>query len=160
MWIWRNVLDGIDRRILKLLQEDAGLSVAEIAERAGISQTPVWRRIRRLEQSGVIKRRVTLLDAEAIGLGLTGFVLIRTSHHSDEWLEAFSKAVTAIPEIVEVHRTSGDVDYVLKVVAPDVKGYDAIYKRLIRQVTMNDVSASFSMETLKATSELPLDYAN
>ncbi len=152
-------LDKIDRKILRLLQQDASLSAAEISERAGISQTPVWRRIRKLEESGVIKRRVTLLDEETIGLGLTGFVLIRTSDHSDEWLAAFSRAVADIPEIIEVHRTSGDVNYVLKVVAPDVKGYDAIYKRLIRQVVMNDVSASFSMEKLKATTELPLDYA-
>lgn len=153
-------MDKIDRKILRILQQDASLTVAELSERAGISQTPVWRRVRKLEERGVIKRRVTLLDEQAIGLGLTGFVLIRTSNHSDEWLAAFSRAVADIPEIVEVHRTSGDVDYILKVVAPDVKGYDGIYKRLIRQVAMNDVSASFSMERLKATTELPLDYAD
>lgn len=151
-------MDKIDRKILRILQQDASLSVAELSERAGISQTPVWRRIRKLEEAGIIGRRVTLLNQEAIGLGLTGFVLIRTSDHSDEWVEKFSQAVADIPEIVEVHRTSGDVDYVLKVVAPDVKGYDAIYKRLIRNVVMNDVSASFSMEKLKATTELPLSY--
>lgn len=153
-------MDKIDRKILRILQQDASLSVAELSERAGISQTPVWRRIRKLEEAGIIDRRVTLLNQEAIGLGLTGFVLIRPSDHSDEWVEKFSRAVADIPEIVEVHRTSGDVDYVLKVVAPDVKGYDAIYKRLIRSVVMNDVSASFSMEKLKSTTELPLDYVD
>lgn len=151
-------MDAIDKKILRILQHDASLSVAELSERAGISQTPVWRRIRKLEDSGVIDRRVTLLDQEAIGLGLTGFVLVRTSDHSDKWLQTFSSAVADIPEIVEVHRTSGDVDYVFKIVAPDMKGYDKIYRRLIRDVAMHDVSASFSMEKLKATTDLPLDY--
>lgn len=151
-------MDSIDRKILRILQKDASLSIAQISERVGISQTPAWRRIRKLESEGVIRRRVTLLDQEAIGLGLTGYVLVRTSDHTDEWVKAFSAALTEIPEIVEVHRTSGDVDYVLKIVAPDVKGYDAIYKRLIRSVKMTDVSASFSMETLKSTTELPLDH--
>ncbi|QLC23906.1 Lrp/AsnC family transcriptional regulator [Parasphingopyxis algicola] len=151
-------MDSIDKKILRILQQDASLPVAELSERAGISPTPVWRRIRKLEDDGVIDRRVALLDQEAISLGLTGFVLIRTSDHSDNWLETFNAAVASIPEIVEVHRTSGDVDYVLKVVAPDMKGYDTIYRRMIRNVAMYDVSASFSMEKLKATTELPLDY--
>ena len=154
-----NILDKIDRKILQILQRDASATVAEIAERVGVSPTPVWRRIRKLEEAGIIANRVTILDPAKIGLGLVGFVLIRTSEHDKDWLETFARAVADIPEIVEVHRTTGDLDYVLKVVAPDIAGYDVIYKRLISMARMTDVSASFSMETLKLTTELPLGYA-
>lgn len=153
-------MDQIDRKILAILQNDAGASVADIADRAGISSTPAWRRIKRMEEAGIIDKKVTLLDPAAIGLGLTGFVMIRTSKHSEAWLETFAKAVAVIPEIVEVHRTSGDIDYVLKIVAPDIAGYDKIYKKLIGLVEMTNVSATFSMEQLKFTTELPLGYAD
>lgn len=152
-------MDEIDRRILKQLQLDSSHTVAEIAEAVGLSQTPCWRRIKRLEDEGIIKSRVALLDPDRLGLGLTGYVLIRTAHHNDEWLEAFAKGVERIPEVVEFHRMTGDVDYLLKIVAPDIAGYDVIYKQLIRTAELSDVSASFSMERIKYTTELPLSYA-
>jgi len=150
-------LDAIDRRILRQLQRDATQSLAELADAAGISQTACWRRIKRLEQDEVIQQRVTLLSHQALGLGLIGFVMIRTSNHSDSWLEKFAAGVRAIPEIIEFHRMAGDVDYLLKIVAPDIAGYDAIYKKLIKVAELSDVSASFSMEQIKYTTELPLD---
>ena len=153
-------MDRVDRKILEVLQEDASATVAEIAERAGISSTPIWRRIKRLESDGVIARRVTVLDPARLGLNLTGFVLIRINDHNEGWLEKFTHAIDSIPEIVEAHRMAGNIDYILKVVAPDIAGYDEIYKRLIKAIDMSDVSASFSMETLKSTTQLPLDYAD
>ena len=150
-------LDAVDRRILRQLQRDATQSLAELADSAGISQTACWRRIKRLEQDEVIQRRVTLLSHQALGLGLIGFVMIRTSNHSDAWLEKFAAGVRAIPEIIEFHRMAGDVDYLLKIVAPDIAGYDAIYKKMIKVAELSDVSASFSMEQIKYTTELPLE---
>lgn len=151
-------LDPVDLKILSTLQADADLTIAELAEQVGMSSTPVWKRVRRLEEAGVLIHRVALLDADLLGLKLTGFVLIRTSDHSKAWTERFKRAVATIPEIVEVHRMAGEVDYLLKVVAPDMAGYDRIYNRLIRDVSLTDVSASFSMERIKATTALPLDY--
>ncbi|WFL76155.1 Lrp/AsnC family transcriptional regulator [Altererythrobacter arenosus] len=153
-------MDDIDRRLLALIQRDATATVAEISDRIGISSTPVWKRLKSLEKTGVIRCRVALLDSEAIGLKLTGFVLIRTSDHSEGWLAQFAGVLAEIPEVIEVHRMAGDIDYILKVVAPDMEGYDRIYKRLIKKVKLSDVSASFSMELIKATTVLPLDYAN
>jgi Lrp/AsnC family transcriptional regulator len=152
-------MDEIDRRILTALQDDCSGSVNEIAERAGVSASPCWRRIKRLEDEGYIRRRVALLDQDKLNLGVTGFVLIRTSRHDAAWLERFAAGVCRIPEVVEVHRMTGEVDYLLKIVAPDIAGYDAIYKRLIQVAELTDVSASFSMERLKSTTALPLDYA-
>ncbi len=152
-------MDRIDTRLLSLIQQQAGLTVAEIAEEVGISSTPVWKRIKRLEGAGIIRKKVALLDASKIGLGLTGFVLIRTTDHSEAWIEDFARVVEQIPEIVEVHRMAGDIDYLLKIVAPDMEGYDNIYKRLINGVDIADVSASFSMEVVKETTALPLAYA-
>ena len=152
-------MDTIDRKILALLQDDAGITIGEIAERVGLSSTPLWKRIRKMEKSGVIRKKVTLIDQDAVGLKLTGFVSIRTSDHSDAWLAQFGEAVSTIPEIVEVYRMAGEVDYLLKIVAPDMAGYDRIYKRLIDKVKLSDVSASFSMEIVKETHVLPLDYS-
>ncbi len=152
-------MDAIDKRLLALLQEDATLTVAELSERIGISSTPVWKRVKRLEEAGIIRGRVALLDPREIGLNLTGFVLIRTSDHSEKWLKAFNAVVAEIPEIIEVYRMAGDVDYLLKVVAPNMQGYDTIYKRLIKGIELSDVSASFAMEKVKATTALPLEYA-
>ena len=152
-------MDTIDRKILTLLQDDAGITIGEIAERVGLSSTPLWKRIRKMEKSGVIRKKVTLIDQDAVGLKLTGFVSIRTSDHSDAWLAQFGEAVSTIPEIVEVYRMAGEVDYLLKIVAPDMAGYDRIYKRLIDKVKLSDVSASFSMEIVKETHVLPLDYS-
>ncbi len=152
-------LDAIDRRILAAVQEDATLSVAEIAERAGISASPCWRRIRKLEEEGVIRRRVALLDAEKLRVGVTVFVSIRTTQHNAAWAERFCRAVSAIPEVVEFHRMSGTVDYLLRVVVPDIAAYDAIYKRLIAVGDLLDVSSGFSMERIKYTTALPTHYA-
>lgn len=152
-------MDDIDRRILSLLQVDSGLALADIAEKVGLSTTPCWRRIQNLEKAGVIRARVALLDAARINLGVTVFVRIRTSRHDLEWLRQFARAVEDIPEIVEVYRMSGEIDYVLKVVVPDIASYDAIYKRLIGTVPMMDVSSNFAMEEIKLTTALPLAYA-
>ena len=152
-------MDQVDRRLLDLLQHDASLSLDALSERAALSRNACWRRIRRLEDEGVIKARVTLLDAGRINVGLTAFIALRTTEHSAKWLEQFSRAVRDIPEIVGVYRMTGDVDYLLQAVIPDVAAYDALYKRLIGRITLADVSSSFVMEEIKATTVLPLDYA-
>ena len=152
-------MDAIDLRILALLQEDATLTVAEVADKVSLSPTPCWRRIQRLEKDGVIRKRVTLLDAARLNAGVTVFVSVKTNQHSAAWLERFAKAVAAIPEIVEFYRMSGEVDYLLRVVVPDIAGYDAVYKKLIRTAELSDVSSSFAMEQLKYTTSLPLHYA-
>ena len=143
-------MDEIDRRLLDLLQHDASLSLDALSERAALSRNACWRRIRRLEDEGVIKARVTLLDAGRINVGLTAFIALRTTEHSAEWLKQFSKAVRDIPEIVGVYRMTGDVDYLLQAVIPNVAAYDALYKRLIDRITLADVSSSFVMEEIKA----------
>lgn len=149
-------LDDIDRAILRALQDDASDTIAELAERAGVSQTPCWKRIKRLEKLGVIKKRVALLDANAIGLPLVGYIRIRTNEHNQAWLDKFSRAIQTIPEVTECHRMSGDVDYLVKVVVSDVADYDRVYKKLISTVDMAEVSVSFSMERLKETTQLPI----
>jgi len=149
-------LDLIDWAILRELQADAGLAVHEVGERVGLSHNACWRRIRRLEESGVIARRVALLDPEKLGLATTVFVAIRTNRHDPEWLEAFSRGVAGIDEVIECHRMAGDVDYLLKLVVRDIAHYDRIYRKLIAAVPdLADVSSSFSMERLKATTALP-----
>jgi Lrp/AsnC family transcriptional regulator len=152
-------MDSIDKRILKLLQEDASLPLAELSERVGLSQTPCWRRIQKLKDSGVIRKQVTLLDPARINLGVTVFVAVRTSEHTPQWLDRFAKGVADIPEVLELYRMSGDVDYLLRVVVPDIAGYDAVYKKLIKAANLHDVSSSFAMECIKYTTELPLVHA-
>lgn len=152
-------MDDIDRRILKLLQENADLAVAELAERVGLSASPCWRRIQKLEAEGVIERRVALLNPEKMNVGVTVFVAIRTSRHDEAWLRDFAQKVTRIPEVVELYRMSGEIDYMMRVVVPDIKAYDAVYKRLIAAVPLFDVSSSFAMEAIKYTTALPVDYA-
>ena len=152
-------MDDLDRKILTLLQANADLALADIAEQVSLSTTPCWRRIQNLEKAGVIRARVALLDAAKINLGVTVFVRIRTNRHDLEWLELFARAIADIPEIVEVYRMSGDIDYVLKVMVPDIASYDAIYKQLIGRVPMMDVSSNFAMEEIKLTTALPLAYA-
>ena len=152
----RVALDRIDLRLLALLQEDCTLSIAAMAERVGLSQTPCWKRIQRLEAEGVIQRRVALLSPEALGLGLTVFVSIEAGDHSPTWLQRFADAVTALPEVVEVHRMAGDVDYMLRVVTRDIAAYDGFYKRLIAAVPIKNISSRFSMERVKSTTSLPL----
>jgi Lrp/AsnC family transcriptional regulator len=152
-------LDDIDRKILNLLQTDATMPVATIAERVGLSTSPCWRRIQKLEEDGVIKARVAVLDPDRLNVGVTVFVAVRTSQHDLGWLERFAAAVRDFPEVVEFYRMSGDVDYLLRVVVPDIAAYDALYKRLIQRVTLSDVSSSFAMETIKYTTAIPVTYA-
>lgn len=153
-------MDDFDRKILSHLQRDASLSVAEIADRVGLSSTPCWRRIQKLEADGVIKHRVAILDPEKVNVGVTVFVSIRTQHHSIDWLDRFSKAVEDIDEVVEFYRMSGDVDYLLRIVIPDIAAYDAVYKRVISTIELNDVTSSFAMECIKQTTALPLQYGD
>lgn len=149
-------MDKKDRDILRLIQADAGLSMNDVAERTALSKTAVWRRVRDLEQRGVIKARVAVLDPEALGFNLTIFAFVRTNQHSDTWFSKFERAVDSIPEILEFHRTSGDIDYLLRVVARDMRHYDEIYKRLIRKVDFADISSTFVMETFKSGTTLPI----
>jgi Lrp/AsnC family transcriptional regulator len=152
-------MDRIDQKILRLLQEDAERPLSEIAEAVGLSTTPCWRRIRNLEDAGVIRRRVALLDPSRMNVGVTVFVRIRTSQHDYGWLEDFAKAVAEMEEVVEFYRMSGDIDYLLRVVVPDIAGYDEVYKRLIQAAKLSDVSSNFAMETLKYSTALPVTYA-
>lgn len=149
-------MDTKDRQILRLLQGNAALSMNELAERCALSRTAVWRRVRELEEQGIIRARVTLLDAARVGFPLTVFALLRTNQHSDEWFDRFSRAVEAIPEILEFHRTSGDLDYLLRIVARDMQDYDRVYRTLIKAVELADVSSTFVMETIKANTALPI----
>ena len=153
-------MDAFDKKILACLQEDASLSVAQIAERVGLSPTPCWRRIQNMEKTGVLVRRVALLDPEKLNVGVTVFVAIRAARHNMEWLERLAKAVSEIDEVVEFYRMSGDVDYLLRIVVPDIAAYDAVYKRLIGTVELTDVTSSFAMERIKQTTVLPLGYAS
>jgi len=153
-------LDAIDRKILGLLQQDASLQVGDVAEQVGLSATPCWRRIQRLKDQGVIVRNVMLLDPRKVNVGVTAFVSVRTRHHTDAWFERFKATVEAIPEVVEFYRMSGDVDYLLRIVVPDIAAYDGVYKRLIAGTQLFDVSSSFAMEQLKFTTALPLRYAD
>ncbi len=152
-------LDEFDRKILRLLQADASLSVADVADRVGLSTTPCWRRIKALEEAGVIRRRVAVLDARKINAGVTVFVGLKVGRHAADWLEKFAAAVRDIEEVTEVYRLSGEIDYLMKVVVPDIAAYDAVYKRLIARAEFADVSSFFAMEEIKATTALPLAYA-
>jgi Lrp/AsnC family transcriptional regulator len=151
-------MDKLDAKILELLQSNGELTAAEVADRVGLSKAPCWRRIQKLQHAGVIRRTVALLDAHALNVGTTVFVTLKTSNHSEAWFERFVRAVRAIPEVTEIHRMSGDVDYLMRIVVPDIDAYDVVYKRLISTVEFQDVSASFVLETLKATTALPLCY--
>ena len=150
------MLDKTDRAILAELQRDATLTVDELAERITLSRNACWRRIKALEEAGIIKSRVALLDAAKLGLGLTAFIAIRTAQHEEKWLEKFSRAVRELPEIIGVYRTTGETDYLLQAVVSDIAGYDDLYKRLIARIALTDVSASFVMEKIKETTALPI----
>lgn len=149
-------LDDIDRRILSALQRDATLSMDALAEAAGLSRNACWRRMRRMEEAGVIRGRVVLLDPAQVGCPLQAFVMVRTKSHDAAWMESFNRAIAILPEIVGAHRMSGDLDYVLRVRVADVPAYDAFYKKLIARVPLSDISASFVMEDIKDTTALPL----
>jgi Lrp/AsnC family transcriptional regulator len=152
------MLDDMDVRILALLQRDCTQAVADIGKAVGLSTTPCWRRVQRLEQAGVIQRRVAVLDPVKVNVGVTVFVSIKTDQHSLEWLERFRGAVHDLPEVVEFYRMSGEVDYLMRVVVPDIAAYDAFYKKLIARVELAKVSSAFAMEQIKCTTELPLAF--
>ncbi len=152
-------MDAIDRKILAVVQHDASLSVAEIGQRVGLSSTPCWKRLQRLEADGVIMRRVALIDPEKLGLGITVFVSIETGDHSQDWLKRFAETVGAMPEVMEFYRMAGDVDYMLRVVVPDIAGYDTFYKKLIGTVPLKNVTSRFAMERIKSTTALPIGEA-
>ena len=149
-------MDEIDKKILKLLQEDSAQPVADIARKIGLSVTPCWRRIQKLEEAGIIRKRVALLDGMKTGLGMSVFVAIKTDQHNADWLYDFAATISAFDEVVEFYRMSGEVDYMLRVVVPNMAAYDAFYKRLISEVALTDVSSSFAMEEIKYTTALPL----
>ena len=150
--------DSTDRRILKILQADADVPVAEIAEQVGLSTSPCWRRIKRMEEAGLIAKRVVLVDRKLANLPMTVFVSVRAARHSSDWSDAFRRAISEIPEIVEAFRLAGETDYMLRVVVPSVEIYDQVYKRLISKLEFRDLSSSISMEELKFTTAVPLDY--
>jgi Lrp/AsnC family transcriptional regulator len=149
-------MDRTDLRILAILQEDSSLAVAEVASRVNLSQTPCWRRIQKLEAQGVIARRVAILDPEAIGLGLSVFVEIETGDHSGDWLASFAASVQEMPEVMEVYRMAGDVDYLLRVAVGSMAEYDDFYRRLIAGVRLKNVTSRFAMERVKSTTAYPL----
>ena len=149
-------MDNTDRKILAILQEDASLPVAEVAARVNLSQTPCWRRIQKLEEAGVIQGRVAILDPNSIGLGLTVFVEIETGDHSREWLERFAEAIQSMPEVMEVYRMAGDVDYLIRLAVANMTAYDDFYRRLIALVPMKNVTSRFAMERVKYTTAYPL----
>lgn len=153
-----SIVDDIDREILQALQDDASLSVRELGERVGLSPTPCWRRVKNLEESGVIVRRVAILDPRSVNLGVVALVLIKTNEHNREWLARFVAGIERLPEIVEAYRTSGEIDYLLKVRVPDIAAYDEFYKRLIEEVDLYDVRTTFVMEEMKHTTAVPLSY--
>jgi Lrp/AsnC family transcriptional regulator len=149
-------MDAIDRKILALLQDDASLSVQEIGNRVGLSSTPCWKRIQKLEAAGIIARRVALVDPDKVGLGVTVFVSVETADHSQEWLDTFARTVGAMPQVMEFYRMAGDVDYMLRVVVSDMHAYDRFYKQLIATVPLKNVTSRFAMERIKSTTVLPI----
>ena len=153
-------MDKIDKKILGLLQENSQLSTTEIAAAVGLSTTPCWRRIQKLEEAGIISSRVALLDRHKINLGVDVFVAVKSNQHNWEWLKKFSDQVAKFPEVVEFYRMAGESDYLLRVVVPNIEAFDKFYKKLVQSVELADVSSSFAMEQIKYTTKLPLEYAN
>ena len=151
-------MDRLDRMILTILQEDTTVPVAEIGRRVGLSTTPCWRRIQKMEEDGVITARVAILDPAKVNAKVTVFVSVTTNQHNDDWLTRFARSIGEFPEVVEFYRMSGQVDYLLKVVVPDIEAYDAFYKRLVAKIDITDVSSAFAMERIKDTTALPLAY--
>ncbi len=148
--------DRIDRHILQILQGDATVPIQQIGEKVGLSHNACWRRIKRLEESGIVRKRVALVDPGKVGYGVTVFVTVRTSHHTEAWLDKFARGVAALPEVMEFYRTSGDVDYLLKVLVSDIAEYDRFYKKLIAIAPLSDVSSNFAMEQVKYSTEVPV----
>jgi Lrp/AsnC family transcriptional regulator len=154
----QSFMDKLDCKILELLQQNGELTAAEVADRIGLSKAPCWRRIKKLQEEGVIKRTVALLDARTLNVGTTVFVMLKTAKHNQAWFDKFVGAVRDIPEVTEIHRMSGDVDYLMRIAVPDIDAYDVVYKRLISAVEFLDVSAIFALETINYTTALPLSY--
>ena len=152
------MIDRLDKKILSILQEDCTIPVAEIGRRVGLSTTPCWRRIQKMEEEGVIRKRVAVLDAKAVNAGVNVFVAITTNQHTDDWLKRFASIMKDFPEVVEFYRMAGQVDYLLRVSVPDIDAYDAFYKRLISRIDIADVSSTFAMEQIKYTTALPLNF--
>jgi Lrp/AsnC family transcriptional regulator len=151
-------MDRLDRMILTILQEDATVPVAEIGRRVGLSTTPCWRRIQKMEEDGVITGRVAVLDPAKVNAKVTVFVSVTTNQHNDDWLSRFTRIVGEFPEVVEFYRMSGQVDYLMKVVVPDIEAYDAFYQKLVAKIDITDVSSAFAMGRIKDTTALPLAY--
>lgn len=151
-------LDEFDRKILALLQQDSTLSVADLSAKVGLSSTPCWRRVQKLETEGYIDRRVAILNRKKLNVGITVFIAIRTNKHSADWLENFSRVMSDQPEILDLHRLSGDIDYLARAVVPSIEAFDALYKRLIQRIELSDVTSMFAMEEIKSTTAIPLDY--
>ena len=149
-------MDATDRKILSLLQEDATLSIESIASKVHLSSTPCWKRIRRLENNGVIEKRVALLNPDKVGAGVTVFVAVKTNQHNRKWLDNFASSVEDMPEILDFYRMSGEIDYLLRVVVPDIAAFDTFYQQLISRVPLSDVTSSFAMEQIKHTTALPI----
>lgn len=149
-------MDATDRKILSLLQEDATLSIESIASKVHLSSTPCWKRIRRLENDGVIEKRVALLNPDKVGAGVTVFVAVKTNQHNRKWLDNFASSVEDMPEILDFYRMSGEIDYLLRVVVPDIAAFDTFYQQLISRVPLSDVTSSFAMEQIKHTTALPI----
>lgn len=152
-------LDDIDRKILEALQRDSDRAVSEIAEEVKLSSTPCWRRIRRLEENGIVKRRVALVDRRLLNVAMTIFIGVKAPRHEMRWLEAFRALIEDVPEIVEAYRLTGDTDYIVKVVVPDIETYDAVYKKMISTLEFSEINSSISMEELKFTTAVPTRYA-
>jgi Lrp/AsnC family transcriptional regulator len=152
-------MDSIDRKILSLLQTDASLSIQEIAKHVHLSSTPCWKRIQRLEKTGVIRARVALLDPRKVNADVTVLVSIQTTQHTKEWIEKFARIVSEMPEVMEIYRMSGDVDYLLRVVVPDIASYDHFYKKLTAKIDLHNVTSHFAMEQIKYTTALPINEA-
>ena len=155
-YVEKTLLDLIDRKILRSLQADSSRSLTDVADAAGLSSSPCWKRIKRLEGEGYIVERVAILDRDRLDLGVTVFAAVKTNQHHEQWLAEFAATVSAIPEVVEFYRMSGEVDYMLKIVCRDIADYDRIYKSLIARTSIFDVSSSFAMEQIKYTTQLPI----
>ncbi|MDC1256204.1 Lrp/AsnC family transcriptional regulator [Pelagibacteraceae bacterium] len=154
-----NVLNDIDKKILSVLQENADLPISELSKKVNLSATPCWARINKLYKQGFITKKVAVVDRLKLNLNVVAFVQIKTSNHNMEWARKFVKAISDMPEVIEFYRLSGSIDYLLKVLVPSIEKYDEFYKKLTDKVDLTDVSSSFSMEEIKQTSSLPLDYA-
>jgi Lrp/AsnC family transcriptional regulator len=152
------ILDSFDKKILDCLQDNADLPLAVVAKRVGLSTTPCWRRINRLQEEGVVRSRVALLDRKAVNAHVTVFVAVRTAQHNAQWLTRFAKAVATFPEVMDCYRMSGEIDYLIRLALPDIEAYDAFYKRLIAKIELSDVTSMFAMEEIKSTTRLPLNY--